>query len=350
MQYTQFSNTGAQVSKLCLGTMNFGQQCDEQNAHEQLDYAISRGITMIDTAEVYPIPPDREKQGSTEVMIGNWIEKRKKRDDFFLASKVSSRGMASFIGRRDGSAGLTKQNIAVAIDGTLARLKTDYLDLYQVHFPERRVNNNGVRGVQALDGDDGISIEETLEGLDAVVRSGKVRYIGVSNENSWGIMEYLRVAEQKNFARIKSIQNQYSILNRTFEVGLSEMCMREHIAFLPFSVLNMGVLTGKYLGGARPEGARFSLTSRSMPRYNPEHEEGQKAVAQYVALEQELGLKSGQLPIAFAASRAFTTSVILGATSVVQLKDDIDALEIPFTKDIEDTVADIYRRMPDPTC
>lgn len=350
MQNTPFSNTGVQVSKLCLGTMNFGQQCDETNAHEQLDYALSNGINIIDTAEVYPIPPDKDKQGTTEVMIGNWIAKRKKRDDFFLASKISSRGMAAFIGRRDASSGLTRQSIEAAIDGTLQRLQTDYLDLYQVHFPERSVNNNGVRGVQALNGDDGVSLEETLAGLDAVVRSGKVRHIGVSNESPWGVMEYLRIAREKGYPRITSIQNQYSILNRTFEIGLSEICMRENIAFLPFSVLNMGVLTGKYQNGARPDGSRFSRTSRNFARYNPEHEGGQKAVAEYVLLERELGMKPGQLSIAFAASRSFTTSVILGATSVEQLQIDIEAGSIVLSEEVMQKIQELYRTMPDPTC
>lgn len=350
MQYNQFSNTGVNVSTLCLGTMNFGQQCDEKNAHEQLDYALSRGINIIDTAEMYPIPPDKSKQGATETMIGNWIAKRKKRDDLFLASKVSARGMANFIGRRDASAGLTKQGIAAAIDGTLERLQTDFLDLYQVHFPDRHMNNNGVRGVQSLDGDDGASIEETLAGLDAVVRAGKVRYIGVSNENPWGIMEYLRIAREKGYARIASIQNQYSLTNRTFEIGLSEMCLRESIAFLPYSVLNMGVLTGKYLNGAEPAGARFSGTGRNRPRYNPPHDEAQRAFAAYVALEQEFGLKPGQLAIAFAASRPFTTSVILGATSLDQLAIDIDAGDIVLTDAMMQRITDIYTKMPDPTC
>ena len=350
MKKTQFSNTGIEVSRLCLGTMNFGQQCDEVNAHAQLDYAISRGISMIDTAEVYPIPPDKSKQGNTEIMIGNWIAKRKKRDDFFLASKVSARGMASFIGRRDASAGLTKQSIIAAIDGTLERLQTDFIDLYQVHFPDRQMNNNGVRGVQSLTDDDGASIEETLAGLDAVVKSGKVRYIGVSNESPWGVMEYLRVAREKGYARITSIQNQYSLTNRTFEIGLSEMCMRESIAFLPYSVLNMGVLTGKYLNGAEPAGARFSGTGRNRPRYNPAHDEAQRAFAAYVALEQEFGLKPGQLAIAFAASRAFTTSVILGATSVEQLATNIDAGDVVLTDAMMQRVTDLYTRMPDPTC
>ncbi len=350
MQKTQFSNTGIEVSKLCLGTMNFGQQCDEVQAHAQLDYALSRGITMIDTAEVYPIPPDKTKQGTTEVMIGNWIAKRKKRDDFFLASKVSARGMADFIGTRDARAGLTAKSIAAAIDGTLTRLKSDYLDLYQVHFPDRHMNNNGVRGVQSLDGDDGASIEETLAGLDALVKAGKVRHIGVSNENPWGIMEYLRVSREKGYARIASIQNQYSLTNRTFEIGLSEMCLRESIAFLPYSVLNMGVLTGKYLNGAEPAGARFSGTGRNRPRYNPSHDEAQRAFAAYVALEKEFGFKPGQLAIAFAASRPFTTSVILGATSLEQLTVDIDAGDIVLTDLMMARITDLYTRMPDPTC
>jgi aryl-alcohol dehydrogenase-like predicted oxidoreductase len=229
-------------------------------------------------------------------------------------------------------------------------LQTDHLDLYQVHFPDRHLNNNGVRGVQALDGDDGAAIEQTLAALDGLMKAGKVRHIGVSNESPWGVAEYLRVAKEKGYARIASIQNQYSLTNRTFEIGLSEMCMREHIAGLPYSVLNMGVLTGKYLSGAKPEGARFSGTGRNRPRYNPDHSFPQDAFRVYVELEKSFGLKAGQLSIAFAASRPFNTSVILGATSLEQLTSNIDAGEIPFTDEMMQKITEIYTRMPDPTC
>ena len=302
MKYRELSNTGLTLSSLTLGTMNFGQQNTEADAHVQLDYAVSQGINFIDTAEVYPIPPDRSLQGLTEEYVGSWIEKRKKREDIYIATKVVSRNQSSSVRLRDASMGLTKKSIQEAIDGSLLRLKTDYVDLYQVHTPDRQANIFGVRGVEELNGDDGASIEETLDGLKAVIDSGKVRYIGVSNETPWGIGQYLKYASKNKHPRIVSIQNQYSLLNRTFEIGLSEICLRENIALLPYSVLNMGVLSGKYIDDAKPAGARFTIYERNRARYNPPH--AQSALKRYVTLAQNNGMTPSQLAIAFAQSRA----------------------------------------------
>jgi len=328
--------------------MNFGQQNTEEDAHAQLDFAISKGINFIDTAEMYPVPPEKEKQGMTETFIGSWLKKRGKRDDLVIASKVSSRNQARTMGTRDAKEGLTRKNILAAIDGTLQRLQTGYIDLYQVHTPERHTNFFGLRGVESLDNDDGIAIEETLSAMHELLQSGKVRAIGVSNETPWGLMEYLRLSWEKKLTKISTIQNYYSILGRTFEVGLSEICLRENIGLLPFSVLNRGVISGKYLGGARPPGARFTLWERDVDRYNPER--AQEAVTRYIALAKKIGIEPVQLAIAFASSRAFTTSVIIAATSLKQLEIDIASDDINLTDSTFSEIKRIYEAIPDPTC
>ena len=251
------------VSAICLGSMNWGQQNSEAEAHEQLEYATSHGINFIDTAEVYPIPPEKEKRGRTESYIGNWLKKRGKRDDLVIASKVE--------GSWDGAGVPDRKRVREAIEGSLYRLQTDYLDLYQMHWPSRKTNFFGTRGFEGLGAED-ISIEEVLDALnEEVVKPGKARYIGISNETAWGLHEYVRLSSEKAFPRIVSIQNQYSLLNRTFEIGLSEMVMREGIGMLAYSPLSFGVLSGKYLGSARPPGARFTLSERNRSRYNAPH-------------------------------------------------------------------------------
>jgi aryl-alcohol dehydrogenase-like predicted oxidoreductase len=348
MHYTELSNTGIKISRLCFGTMNIGQQNSEADGHEQMDYAVARGINFIDTAEMYPIPPSKEKQGLTETFIGTWLKKRGKRDDLVIASKVSSRNQNSFMSSRDASQGLNRKNILEAIDGTLLRLGTDYLDLYQVHTPDRHTNIFGIRGVAGLDGDDGVSVEETLSALTEVVKSGKVRHIGISNETPWGISEYLRLSREKGLARIVSIQNQFSLLNRTFEIGMSEMCLRENIALLPYSVLNKGVLTGKYFGGARPAGARFTLWERDFPRYNPPH--AQVPLKKYMDLAANAGIEPSQLAIAFALTRDFIPSVIIAGTSIAQLKTNIDSIDISLSEDVMQSIKSLSLEHPDPTC
>jgi aryl-alcohol dehydrogenase-like predicted oxidoreductase len=280
MEMRKLPGTDIEVSSLCLGTMNFGQQNTEEDAHAQLDYAIHNGINFIDTAEIYPIPPDKEKQGLTETYVGTWLGKRKDREKLIVATKVGSRNQSGSMRTRDATGGLTRKGIMEAIDGSLQRLQCEYVDLYQVHTPERPLNIFGVRGWDKPPKDDGIPLEETLEALGDVVKSGKVRYIGLSNESPWGMMEYLRIAKEKNLPHVITIQNQYSLLNRTFEIGHSEICMRENIGLLAYSSLNMGVLSGKYLDGARPPGARFTIYERNRARYNPAH--AQSAIEKYV--------------------------------------------------------------------
>lgn len=347
MKRKKIPNTTIEVSELCLGTMNWGQQNTENEAHEQLDFATSNGINFIDTAEVYPIPPDKSKQGKTEEYLGSWLKKTGKRESLILASKVSSRHQSGAMGTREAS-GLSKENIRTAIEGSLSRLGTEYLDLYQVHSPDRVANFWGPRGVSSIDHtEDGTSIEETLTALTELVKEGKIRAIGLSNETPWGVSEYLRLAREKGLTRISTIQNQYSLLNRTFEIGLAEMCLRENIGLLPYSVLSMGVLSGKYLGGAKPEGSRFALFVRNQERYNPER--AQVVVEKYVTLAKKHNMTPSAMAVAFAVSREFITSTILGATSVSQLKEVVDQKNFPLSLDVLKEIEEVYQNFPDPT-
>lgn len=337
--------TDVEVPELCLGTMTWGQQNTEADAHEQLDYAVDeRGLYFIDTAELYPVPPDPELQGRTETYIGNWLAKRGKRDDLVIASKVAP---ASVIRTRDvgEKSRLDRASIREAIDGSLERLQTDHIDLYQVHWPERSTNFFGQRGYVHNPNEDATDIEETLTALGELVEEGKIRYIGVSNETPWGVAEYLRLAREKNLPRIATIQNQYSLVNRQFEVGLAEFSMREKVGLLPYSVLSMGALTGKYLDGAKPDGARFTVFERNGERYNSP--EVQEVIRQYVALAEKYDMDIAQMAIAFTKSREFTNSTIIGARTMEQLKAAIDASEVTLSEELLADINAIHRAHPD---
>lgn len=341
----KLGNTDIEVPAICLGTMVWGTQNNEEEAHEQLSYGVDeRGINFIDTAEVYPIPPTAELQGLTESYIGSWLNKRGKRGDLIIASKVCvNDGVIRT--RGDGSPlKYNKKNINEAIDGSLERLGTDYIDLYQIHWPERTANFFGKREYEKNYEEDTTPIRETLEALDEIIKAGKARYIGVSNETPWGVMEYLRLAREEGLPRIVSIQNQYSLVNRHFEIGLSEIAIKEKIGLLPYSVLSGGVLTGKYLGGARPEGARFSLTERNSGRYNaPQYQE---VIAAYVDLAKKHGIDPAQLAVAFSTTRDFTTSTIIGSTSVDQMKACIDAGEMKLSDEVLGDIQTLHEKYP----
>lgn len=351
MEYRNIPGTDLQVSKICLGSMNWGQQNAEADGHEQLDYAMTQGVNFIDTAEMYPIPPDPTKQGTTEQYIGTWLKKRVvggsgKRDELVIASKVSGLFQSAFIRTRDASAGLTRANILKAIDGTLERLQIDHVDIYQVHVPDRTTNYFGVRGVEALKDETVPSIEETLGALGEVVKSGKVRYIGVSNETPWGVMEYLRLAREKGLPRIATIQNQYDLTNRTFEIGLSEICLREGVGLLAYSPLGGGALSGKYLGGAKPPKARHTLFERNRERYNGAHVQG--GIQAYVDLAKKHGLDPAQMALAFVNARSFVAANIIGCTSMEQLKADIASIDIELSPEVMADIAALYKAIPDP--
>lgn len=349
MQTRKLGSSDLEVPVITLGTMTWGQQNTEADAHEQLDYAITeRGLTFIDTAEMYPVPPETAKQGRTETYIGNWLKKRGKRDDLIIATKV---GAGNGIGTRDVGPvpHYDRKSIREAIEGSLQRLQTDYIDLYQIHFPERKANFFGVRGYTHDPDDASTPIEETLEALAELVKEGKIRYIGVSNETPWGVSEYLRLAREKGLPKIVSIQNQYSLTSRTYEIGLAEMTLKENIGLLTYSTANGGVLSGKYLDGVEPEGARFTLNERNRARYNPQRAATQEATKRYVQIAKKHGLDPVQMALAFAVSREFVTSVIIGATTMDQLKNNIDAGELQLSPEVLADIEQVHAELPDVT-
>ncbi|EMK6669850.1 NADP(H)-dependent aldo-keto reductase [Vibrio fluvialis] len=328
MQYTKLPHSSLEISKLCLGTMTFGEQNTQAEAFSQLDYALERGINFIDTAEMYPVPPKAETQGKTEEFIGNWLEKSGKREKVVLATKVAGPRNVPYI--RENMA-LDHRHIHQAIDDSLNRLKTDYIDLYQLHWPQRQTNTFGQLNYPYPDQQEEVTLIETLEALSDLVRMGKVRYIGVSNETPWGLMTYLRLAEKHDLPRMVSIQNPYNLLNRSFEVGLSEISHYEGVKLLAYSPMAFGVLSGKYLNGARPTGARCSLFERFQRYFTPQ---GLKATEAYVNLAREFGLDPAQMALAFVNQRPFVASNIIGATNLQQLKSNIDSLELELSEEL----------------
>ncbi|EKO3917532.1 NADP(H)-dependent aldo-keto reductase [Vibrio fluvialis] len=328
MQYTKLPHSSLEISKLCLGTMTFGEQNTQAEAFSQLDYALERGINFIDTAEMYPVPPKAETQGKTEEFIGNWLEKSGKREKVVLATKVAGPRNVPYI--RENMA-LDHRHIHQAIDDSLSRLKTDYIDLYQLHWPQRQTNTFGQLNYPYPDQQEEVTLIETLEALSDLVRMGKVRYIGVSNETPWGLMTYLRLAEKHDLPRMVSIQNPYNLLNRSFEVGLSEISHYEGVKLLAYSPMAFGVLSGKYLNGARPTGARCSLFERFQRYFTPQ---GLKATEAYVNLAREFGLEPAQMALAFVNQRPFVASNIIGATNLQQLKSNIDSLELELSEEL----------------
>ena len=344
MQRRQLGRSDIQVSCLCLGTMTFGEQNTEAEAHAQLDRALAAGIDFIDTAEMYPVPPRAETQGRTEQSIGSWLAARGCRDRVVLATKVAGPGdWISYL--RGGGHRLDRQNILSALEQSLRRLRTDYVDLYQLHWPDRETNFFGKLGYEHPGQDDSVPLRETLEVLGDLVRAGKVRQVGVSNETPWGVMRYLELAERHGLPRMVSIQNPYSLLNRTFEVGLAEVALREQCGLLAYSPLGFGMLTGKYLDGQRPAGARLTLFERFSRYSNPESE---RATAEYVALAHRHGLDPAQLALAWVTSRPFTTATIIGATTLGQLETDIGSAALALPDEVVAGIEAIHRRQPNP--
>ncbi|NKF24552.1 NADP(H)-dependent aldo-keto reductase [Solimonas marina] len=325
MQYRPLGQTGLQVSAICLGTMTWGEQNSEADAHGQLDLALAEGINFVDTAEMYPVAPRAETYGRTEEYIGSWLAKTGRRQDIVLASKVIGPGAFPYI---RGGPRLDRASVIAACEASLQRLRTDVIDLYQVHWPQRPANYFGRLSYDRDGGDGGVPIAETLGALAELQQQGKIRHIGVSNETPWGVGEYLRLHRDEGLPRIASIQNPYSLLNRSFEVGLAEVSLREQVGLLAYSPLAMGVLSGKYLDGAKPEGSRMALFTR-FTRYNgPQAEQAARA---YVELAREHGLDPAQMALAFVTEQPFTTSTIIGATTLAQLRQDIAsaALQLP---------------------
>ena len=350
MEKKILGNSEIEVTCLGLGTMTFGEQNTEKDAFAQMDCAISFGVNLIDTAEMYPIPPRKETFTRAEKFIGKWIKQRRVRDKIILATKVvgptsSSRAMSGYI--RDGVNRLNKKNIIAALDGSLVRLGTETIDLYQIHWPDRDVNIFGKRDFKYPKSkmSENVEIEETLETLEKLSESGKIRAFGVSNETPWGVMSYLNLSKRKGWGRIVSIQNPYNLLNRTFEQGLAEISYKESIGFLAYSPLAFGMLTGKYNDGLQPARARLTLYSR-FKRYQTKN--AMRATSEYVRLANEHSLNPTQMALAYVRTRPFLSSVLIGATSIEQLELNLESLSIDLTEEILEGIEKIHMRIPNP--
>ena len=344
MEYRKLGNTNIEVSVICLGTMTWGEQNNEKEAFSQMDCAVDYGVNFFDTAELYSVPPKKETWGSTEKIIGDWLKDRNCREKVILATKVTGRsGMKWF---RNKETRLNKEQINLAVEGSLKRLKTDYIDLYQLHWPDRKSNFFGKLSYQHQVEDEFIEIDEQLDVLSELVKSGKVRYIGLSNETPWGVMKFLSVAERLNFPKIVSIQNPYSLLNRSYEVGLAEISMREKCGLLAYSPLAFGMLTGKYDNGSKPDGARLTLFGEMFTRYTKP--KGLKYSEKFNDLAKNFSLSPTQMALAFVNSRDFLTSNIIGATNLEQLKENIESYNINLSSELLDQIEKISNENPFP--
>ncbi len=329
MEYRKLGRTDIEVSALCLGTMTWGEQNTEAEGHEQMDYAVAQGINFFDTAELYPVPPRAETQGATEEIIGSWFASRGMRDRIVLATKVVGRTQATYF-RKGEISRLHRRHIMDAVEGSLRRLRTDYIDLYQLHWPDRDIQVFGSLNYKHSD-DWGIPVEETLGVLSELVEQGKVRHIGLSNETAWGTMKFLHYAETLGLPRIVSIQNVYNLLSQNFEHGLSEISMRENVGLLAYSPLAQGYLTGKYENGALPEGTRKQLFNR-LQRY--ETPGAPAAITAYLKIARDHDLDPAQMALQFVTTRPFVTSNIIGATTMDQLRTDIDSIHVELSEEV----------------
>ena len=344
MQTRELGRTGIQVSSIALGTMTWGEQNTQQEGFTQMDYALQEGVNFFDTAELYAIPPRAETYGRTEEIIGAWFKATGNRDKIVLASKVA--GPTAWVPHiRKGQARLDAQNIMAACEASLKRLRTDYLDLYQTHWPDRNANFFGKRGYRHISDEQITPVEETLRALEQLIQEGKVRHIGVSNETPWGVMQHLHASEALNLPRIASIQNPYSLLNRSFETGLAEIACREDVGLLAYSPLAFGVLSGKYLCGQHPQTSRLSLFPDYARYSGPEAD---AATAAYVALAHEYGLQPAQMALAFILQQPFVTSCIIGATSMEQLEQNLGARNVQLSDEVIEGIEAIQQQHPDP--
>ena len=344
MRYNPFGTTNWNVSKICLGTMTYGQQNTEAEAHAQLDYALERGINIIDTAELYSVPARPETQGSTERFIGTWIAKTGDRDRYYLATKIA--GPLGFAKHIRPNLGFGRAQLDEALGKSLDRLQTDYVDLYQLHWPARKANFFGTRGVTTLEDDDWEDdFLQLLESMRDLIASGQIRAWGLSNETPWGVMRLCSLADAHDLPRPVSIQNPYSLLNRSFEVGLSEICLRENIAGFPYSPLAMGRLSGKYLRGTDTPDSRLNQF-KYFTRYNGDN--ALAATRAYAEVAERFGLTLTQLSLAFVTDRPFTQSNIIGATSLEQLRENIDTIEVALSAEVLAAVEEVGERFVHP--
>ena len=344
MKYTILPSTDVKVSKICLGTMTWGNQNTEADGHEQMDYALDQGVNFFDTAELYAVPASKETYGKTEEIIGSWFKKTGNRDRVILASKIAGAGPYTAHIRSNGFA---KEAIISAVEGSLKRLQTDYIDLYQLHWPERGVNCFGVRDYPyATSREEAENHYEILETLTGLVKQGKIRYVGLSNETPWGTMKYLETAKKYNFSRMITIQNSYSLIHRGYEYGMSEVSMRENIGLLAYSPLAQGVLSGKYLDGNQPEGARGTLFPRFIARYRGDGSTA--AVREYLKIADNHGISLSELSLAFVNQLPFVTSNIIGATRMEQLKENIGSIHVELSEEILQKIEAVHAAIPNP--
>ncbi|MDP3856765.1 MAG: NADP(H)-dependent aldo-keto reductase [Stagnimonas sp.] len=341
MEYRPLGRTDLKVSLLGLGTMTWGEQNSEAEAHAQMDRAVAEGVNFFDAAEMYPVPPRAETQGRTEQYIGSWFARTGRRTDIVLATKVTGPGMFPYL--RGGSC-LDRASVLAACDASLQRLRTDWIDLYQVHWPQRPTNFFGQLGYTPQERD-GPGIEETYGALAELVQAGKVRQLGISNETPWGLAEYLRLERERGWPRIASIQNPYSLLNRSYEVGLAEFAHREQVGLLAYSPLAMGKLSGKYENGQKPPDARLTLFSRFQRYSTPEAD---AATAEYLQLARAHGLDPAQMALAYVSSRPFVTSTLIGATTPAQLTSNLASVRLSLGKDVLAGIEAIHRRHSNP--
>ncbi len=343
MKYTTLPNSDIKVSKICLGTMTWGQQNTESEGHEQMDYALEKGVNFFDVAELYPIPAKAETYGATEKIIGSWFKKTGNRDKVVLASKIAGWGAYTAHIRKDG---FSKRAIKEAVENSLKRLQTDYIDLYQLHWPERAANCFGVRDYPYQNHKESYENHlEILETLNDFVKAGTIKKVGLSNETPWGTMQYLQTAKEHNLPRMSTIQNSYSLLHRAYEYGMSEVSLRENIGLLVYSPLAFGVLSGKYVGGKLPSDSRVAL----FPNYNRySSAESEKAVIEYQKIANKNGLSLVELSLAFVNQLPFVTSNIIGATKMSQLKENINSINIELPQEIIDEINAVHKVMPNP--
>ncbi len=343
MNYRKLGNTDLDVSTICLGTMTWGEQNTQEEGFEQMDYALDQGINFFDTAEIYAIPPKKETYGKTEEIIGNWFKAKKNRSKVILATKIAGPG-PSWV--RGGGNQYDKEKLNEAVNQSLKRLQTDYIDLYQLHWPERKTNYFGKLGYEHTNDNEWNNFEEILNSLDKIIKSGKIKYIGLSNETAWGLTKFLEISKTKNLPKVMSVQNPYNLLNRTYEIGLAEVSIREKSGLLAYSPLASGIMSGKYRNGAMPNGSRMKLFGDRFPRYKTKN--AINAVEEYYKISKKHNIDLAQMSLKFCELQPFMTSVIIGATTMEQLKTDIESVNVNLSEDIIKEINEVQKLYTNP--
>mgnify|MGYP001422232743 FL=1 len=343
MKYRKLGTSDIDVSVICLGTMTWGEQNTQDEGFKQMDYALDQGINFFDTAELYAIPPRKETYGKTEEIIGSWLKKTNNRSKVILATKVSGPGL-NWI--RGGGNQYDKKNLNEAVNQSLKRLQTDYIDLYQLHWPERKSNYFGKLGYEHKEDNKWNNFEDILISLNEIIKSGKINYVGLSNETAWGLSKFLEISKLKNLPRVVSVQNPYNLLNRTYEVGLAETSIRENSGLLAYSPLASGILSGKYRNGSLPEGSRMKLFGDRFPRYKTKN--SINAVEEYYKIAKMHNLNLAQMSLKFCELQPFMTSIIIGATTMEQLKTDIESVNVNLSDEVIKQINEVQKIYTNP--